>query len=169
MYLAGKQAYLSGPIEFDEPINWRDEPMRFMHEELGIRPFDPNSDPKQDLWPKLNKAREEKDFDQIQAIGRRFVRKDLGTIDRSDFVVAYLPYKVPTCGTHHEIINSHNAQKPTLLVCPHGKEYVAPWYYGFIPHKYFFGSWDALFEYLREVDRGDHQGDWLWALVYGVV
>lgn len=165
-YLKGSRAYLSGPIEFDEEKDWRIAPTKFM-ESRGVRVFDPHSDPKQQKWEDYQKARASQDFKKMRKIGKSFVRKDLGIVDRADFVVAYLPYKVPTTGTHHEIINSCNAKKPTLLVCPKGKEFIPVWYFGFVRPKYMFGSWEALYEYLDGVDRGDSIKDWRWAFTYG--
>lgn len=166
-YLKGKRMYLSGPIEFDsEKTNWREEPTQRL-QEMGVRVFDPYADPKQQKWQQLQTAREAKDFKTMRRVAKQFVRKDLNIVDRADFVVAYLPYKVPTTGTHHEIINSCNAKKPTLLVCPQGKEMVPIWYYGFVRPRYMFGSWNDLFAYLTAVDSGDHKKDWRWAFVYG--
>lgn len=163
--------YLSGPIEFDNmDFNWRVEPTEVMAQKFGVNVSDPFADPKQAEWGNLSKARDEKDFEEIRRIGRSFVRKDLGTIDRQDFLVAYLPYGVPTCGTHHEIINSHDRQKPTLIVSgKKGKEYIPPWYYGFIHYRYFFNSWAELYDYLAEVNDGKHTDDWLWSMVYEII
>jgi hypothetical protein len=102
-------------------------------------------------------------------IAKAFVRKDLAMVDRADFTIAYLPSGVPTTGTHHEIINSNNAKKPTMLVCPQGKEFIPLWYYGFIPHEFMFGSWDGLWEYLCEVNKGKHVHNDRWAFTYGLV
>ena len=96
-------------------------------------------------------------------------RKDLERVDKTDILAAHLPYKVPTTGTHHEIIVSDNAKKPTLLVCPEGKANVPAWYYGFIDLKYMFGSWDELYHYLREVNDYRHTDDYRWASTYGLI
>lgn len=90
-------------------------------------------------------------------------------VDRSDFLVAYVPYKVPTTGTIHEIVNSNNAKKPTLIICPEGKEFAPAWLWGILPPSYFFGSWIELFNYLTEVDNGNHKEDNRWHFCYGIV
>jgi nucleoside 2-deoxyribosyltransferase len=81
--------------------------------------------------PALKKAQSEKDTDTIAKIAKSFVRKDLCLVDRADFLIAYLPNKIPTTGTNHEIINSNNAKKPTLLVTDTGDITNIPlWYFG---------------------------------------
>jgi hypothetical protein len=168
-YLAGASCYLGGPIEHDSAEDWRVYPKRILGKEFGIRVTDPNEDPKQKWLPTLQDARKKKDYDLMAQIARSFVRKDLCLVDRSDFGIWYLPYKVPTCGSHHEIVNSNNSKKPTLLVCPQGKELVPAWYYGFIPHDFMFGSWEDLFKYLTEVNSGKHKENNRWHYVYGMI
>lgn len=168
-YLAGKRAYLGGPIENDVSIDWRSGPRKVLREEFGIDLFDPMEDPKQQWVYKLNKAREECDYATMAQIAEAFVHKDLATVDECKFVISYLPYKICTTGTHHEIINSSNLKKPTLLVCPQGKQFIPLWYYGFIPHEVMFGGWEPLYAYLREVDAGEHKHNKRWRMVYGLV
>lgn len=170
-YLKDKRVYLSGPIEcaLENDLNWRTEPKRILTQELGVNLFDPFDDLKQQWVPILRDAREAKDYDTMSRIASDFVRKDLCMVDRSDFIIAYLPYKIPTTGTHHEIINSNAAKKPTLLICPDGKNKNPLWYFGFIKHKFMFGNWNDLFNYLREVDQGLHKEEDRWKFVYGLV
>lgn len=176
-HLLGKRVYLSGPIQNDtSSVNWREEPKRVLTERFGVDLFDPFCDPKQQWTPTLLKAQEDRNYESMKTIARSFVRKDLAMVDRADIVIAYLPYDMslptphitPTTGTVHEIINSNNAKKPTLLVTNHtDKAYLPLWYYGFIPHECMFAGWDALYDYLAEVDVGLHRGDDRWSYVYG--
>lgn len=169
-YLKGKRAYLSGPIQHDQTgRNWRTEPTAVLTTRFGIDLFDPFEDPKQQWVPALKAAQAERDYDEMTRIARQFVRKDLCMVDRSDFIISYLPLGVPTTGTHHEIINSVNAKKPVLLICPQGKEHVPLWYYGFVSHKAMFGSWTDLYFYLNDVDAGRHKDDNRWDFVYGLI
>jgi len=169
-YLTGKRLYLSGPIEHGEDkINWRIEPKNILQNEFGLVLFDPFDDPKQQWVPTLDVARANKDYATIQKIASAFVRKDLGAVDRSDILISCLPYKVPTTGSHHEIINSNDTKKPTLIVCPQGKEFIPIWYYGFIPLEFMFGSWEELYEYLRQVNAGLHKDNDRWAFVYELI
>lgn len=168
-YLSGKRTYLSGPIENDSPShNWRTEPTRVLTERFGVNLFDPFADPKQQWLPVLKEARDQRDYQTMSKIAKTFVRKDLSMVDRADFIVAYLPHKVPTTGTHHEIINSNNAKKPTLLVTDSGDISFLPlWYFGFIPPEFMFPTWDALYEYLASVNRGEQRMNNRWSFIYG--
>ena len=167
-YLKGKRCYLSGPIEFGTDPNWRIEPSSILRGEFELDLFDPFNDPKQQWAPKLITARERCDYDKMAEIAKDFVRKDLSVVDGSDFIVACLPYGVPTTGTVHEIINKSMSKKPVLLVCPDGGKAKIPfWYWGFIPHSQMFGSWEDLFQYLREVNQGGHSDNYRWDYACG--
>lgn len=169
-YLKNVRAYLGGPIEFgDANSNWREEPTKVLRTEFGINLFDPFADPKQQWSDELTEARRKCDYETMATIAKRFVQKDLTIVSRVDMVVSYLPHGVPTTGTHHEIINSNNDKKPTLLVCPQGKQYVPLWYYGFIPHEQMFGSWGEMFSYLRDVNAGQHRHNRRWHYIYGMI
>lgn len=169
-YLKNTKAYLSGPIEYDnDGLNWRTKPKEMLTDAFGINLFDPFEDPKQQWVPAIQEAKEKLDYDAMETIARRFVRKDLAMVDRADFIIAYLPYRVPTTGTHHEIIMANDNKKPVLLVCPEGKQHIPLWYRGFIPHQVTFGSWEELYMYLHEVDEGVHKDNNRWAFVYGLL
>lgn len=169
-YLYGARGYLAGPIECADPtIDWRSEPKRVLIHDFGINLFDPYTDPKQQWFSKLSKAKEAEEYDAVTMISKKFVRKDLSIVDRADLVIAYLRRNIPTTGTVHEIINSNNAKKPTLLVCPDGKKYIPSWYFGFIPHKNMFNSWNDLYDYLKDVDCGKYMDDDKWSYVYKII
>jgi len=169
-HLRNKRAYLSGAIEFGEKThNWRIDPINVMTNRLGINVFDPFSDPKQQWVEELDKARVNRDYAAIRKIAKNFVRKDLCMVDRSDFLIAYMPYKIPTTGTVHEIVNSNEAKKPTLIVCPQGKENAPVWLWGILPEHYFFSSWDDLYAYLQDVADGKHYEDDRWHFCCGLV
>jgi nucleoside 2-deoxyribosyltransferase len=169
--LRDKRCYLSGPIENDNTsVNWRVEPSKVLKEGFGIDLFDPFSDPKQQWVPALKQARESGDSQTMVKIAKLFVRKDLCMVDRADFTIAYLPYKVPTTGTTHEIINSNNAKKPTLLVTDSPNiSYIPLWYFGFISTEFMFAGWNALYIYLEAVDRGKHKDNNRWSYIYGEI
>lgn len=167
--LEGARGYLSGPIENDTTnFNWRIEPLKVLREEFKIDMFDPYVDPKQQWVPLLREARDQKDYNKIAQIAKDFVRKDLAMVDRSDFLIAYLPHQVLTTGTCHEIINSNNSKKPTLLVTNSNDiAYIPIWYFGFIPIDCMFANWEDLYEYLRDVNRGKHRTNNRWNFIYG--
>ena len=169
--LRDTRCYLSGPIENDDTLhNWRTKPSTVLRERFEIELFDPFSDPKQQWVPALKEARANGDHDTMVKIAKLFVRKDLCMVDRADFIIAYLPYKVPTTGTTHEIINSNNAKKPTLLVTDCASIAAIPlWYFGFIPTEFMFAGWDALYAYLDEVDKDKHRDNNRWSYIYGTI
>ena len=168
--LVNAKCYLSGPIENDDPNhNWRIEPTKVLSERFGVKVFDPFSDPKQQWVPTLVKARDERDYETMATVARDFVSKDLIEVEQANFLVGYLPKGVATTGTHHEIIFSSNNKKPTLLVCPQGKQHVSLWYYGWIPHTCMFGSWDDLYVYLQEVADWKHADNRRWRYLYGLI
>lgn len=166
-YLKGKRIYLSGAIEASVDDLWREVPKESLKERFGLEIFDPFSDPKQQWTQPLIQARAEKDYQTMIRIAKAFVRKDLCLVDRSDFLICYLPYKIPTTGSIHEIVVSNNAKKPTLIVCPQGKEYAPFWLWGFIPEECIFGSWEELYEYLEAVNKGEHRDNNRWSYIYG--
>lgn len=168
-YLQSKRIYLSGPIEWDTNPDWRIEPKRILTERFGGVVLDPAADDKQSDFSMVVEARKNKDYETLVKIYQKFVRKDLCMVDRSDFVISFLPYGVPTTGCHHEIVVADNAKKPVLLVCPEGKELVPLWFYGFIPHQCMFGGWDPLWEYLDGVDKGSQKENRRWSFVYGLL
>jgi hypothetical protein len=194
----GALCYLSGPITHDtSTTNWRPPVMNTLRERFGVSIFDPFSDPKQNKTGAIKAAKEAQDKQEVQRLVSGFVRKDLAVVDRSDFVLARFAYEmvypteaverrlhnpldidlpcipvlkqVPTTGTIHEIINSDLYHKPTLLVSEHGWWTLPEWLLGFIPTRYWFSSFEEVYEYLQDVDRGKHMNDDRWALLYGLV
>jgi len=166
-YLKNRRVYIAGPIEFaDHSKDWRGPVKQNLVDRFGLRVFDPIDDPKQEVRAKLNKAKEENDFETVSAIVHNFVRIDLSIVDRMDFLIAYLPHRLPTTGTVHEIVSANDAKKPVFIVCPQGKNKVPDWYFGFINHKFMFGHWENLYDYLIEVDEGRHKTNNRWTFVY---
>lgn len=165
--LAGKRCYIGGPIEFDpQAWDWRTPLKQFLREEMKCDVKDPLEDSKQSAQPDLIAARDRQDYEEMRRIAKTFVEKDLGIVDRMDFLISHVPHRVPTTGTVHEIVVSVDAKKPTLLVCPQGKHLAALWYFGVIPHQHIFGSWEDVISYLREVNDSKHMGDRRWRFVY---
>lgn len=135
---------------------WRKDMKQALEQRFGLIVFDPNADAKQQWVQNLLKAREDRDYDTIERVAEGFVQKDLGVVDRQDFIIANLQYKVPTVGTVHEIVSAHShTQKPVILFCEKGKEFIPFWYYGFINHRQFmFGLRTEVYDYLEQVDKG---------------
>lgn len=171
--LYGKKVYLSGPIEYDESgFNWRPAVKEQLETRFKLNIFDPFDDPKQSRADELNTAKENEDYDTVAKIAEDFVHKDLGHVQRCDILIANLPYRVPTVGTIHEIIQSLNQKVPTLLVCTKGKKFLPSWLFGLMKkkHRHFmYGSWDEMYNYLEEVNDRKHLDERRWAFIYGLV
>lgn len=168
-YLKDSKCYLSAPIEGDDGPNWRPIVKDALSKQFGIDVFDPFADPKQQKSAELVAAKEAEHYDEVARIVKAFVRKDLSEVDENHFLIAYLPYRVPTTGVVHEIINANDRKKPVILMCPKGKKFIPSWYFGFVPHNRMFGSWQDLYNYLQEVDSGKHMEDDRWAKVYKLI
>jgi len=169
--LLGTECYLSGPIEHEDDNlpDWRPPVIKTLTERFGINVHDPAHDEKQQRAAKLETAIEAGDFDTAEQIATCFVKKDLAIIDRCDFLVVYNPYKVPTTGTPCEVHHAVQIKKPVMIVCPEGKKNVSRWYMGYLRHRYLFGSWGDLYEYLDGVDRYKEYKNHRWWVVYGLV
>lgn len=171
-YLKDKRLYFSSPIECceEKEKNWRQPIIEKLKNQYGLNVFDPYSDPKQQFTDDIKKAKENKDFQTVRKIARSFVKKDLNLVDRSDILLAYIPYRVPTTGVCHEIIVSSNSKKPTLLVTNMNDiSYIPTWYFGFIPVEFMFSNWEALFNYLKEVNEGKHKDNDKWSYIYELI
>lgn len=170
MYLAGKSLYLSSPIQFAEDDSWREGLVNTLTDRYKLNVFDPTKDEKQYWVGELNQAKKDKDYSKIRKIAKRFVKKDLQIVQRSDILLAYLPYRVPTIGTIHEIICANDLKNPVLLVTNTGcKTDIAFWLYGFIPHEHMFDDFNSLYSYLDQVDAGQHKDNDRWSMVYNMV
>jgi nucleoside 2-deoxyribosyltransferase len=169
-FLKNKLCYLSGPIQYAKNDFWRAEPIHVLQNRFSVNVFDPFADEKQKWTDELLKAKNINDTETLTKIAKQFVRKDLGMVDRSDFLIAYLPHGVQTIGTVHEIINSNESKKPTLLVTDADTISSIPlWYFGFIKTKYMFAGWRALYKYLEDVNVGKHIDDDKWHIVCDVI
>lgn len=171
-YLSNARVYLGGPIEYiNNDENWFDKVSMELKNQFNLNLYIPAKDPKQQFSEMLIKSKENCDFEAVRKIAKGFVKKDLALVDRSDFTIHYLPYKVLTCGSHHEIIWANQAKKPTLIVCPEGINKIPTWYFGFIKQEFFFGSWKSLYSYLEEVNNGNpecnthHKWDFVYQLI----
>lgn len=169
-HLKGSNCYLSGPIEFcNEKLNWRINVINNLQKNFEINVFDPFSDPKQQWSDKIKECKNKKDDKTLSKIARSFVRKDLAMVDRCDFLIAYLPQNTVMAGTIHEIINSNNSKKPTLLVTNGSKFNISSWYYGFIDTNCIFNNWNELYNYLDKVNRGLCKKNDRWSFVYKII
>jgi len=163
LILSGKRVYLSSPMEHISPaLNWNEQRksvITVLEEEFRLKVFDPYNDPKQTNISLLNQYKEQRDFDGVAKIAKDFLAKDLNAVNWADLVIAYVPKGVASCGVPHEIINANLGKKLVLLVEGTDKAKISIWYYGFIKHRFMFGAWQQLFDYLTEINEGKHIDD----------
>lgn len=169
-FLQDKRFYLSSPIEHaPNETNWVKDISKVLKNEFKIEVFNPIEDKKQQWAPQLKKYKEERNFKGVRKIAKKFVKKDLGLVCRSDVLVAFLPYKICTTGVYHEIIQANLEKKPTLLVSDSGIQNIPAWFFGFIPLRYMFDDVDCLYKYLRKVDSGKCKKDSRWWFTYNMI
>lgn len=154
--LTNKRVYLSSPIEFCKDDSWRHDVKKVLTETFKLKVFDPHSDSKQHLAVDAKSYRENRDYDKLHTIAKHFVKKDLAIVDRADIVIGHLPSMTCTTGCVHEIINSSNAKKLTLLVEGTDKSKLPIWYHGFIKHQFMFGKWEELYQFLEDVNKNKY-------------
>lgn len=167
-FLRDKLFYLSSPIEFGIE-GWRQEFKDKLIKKFNLNIYDPFLDPKQQWTKQIQEARNQKNYDEIAKIARHFYLKDCLMVDKSDGLIAYLPYKVATHGVPCEITQSIKSNKPTFLICPQGKELIPVWYYGMIDHKNMFGNLEDFCEYLEKINFGLIKKDDSLLSIYGII
>lgn len=168
--LKNKKLYLSGPIEFgDNSFNWRTNVIDTLTNRFEIDVYDPFSDPKQQWAPDIITAKQRGDFDTVTEIAKQFCEKDLKIVDRTDILCAYVPYKVSSVGTTHEIINASNLKKPVILVADGDKRTISAWFFAFIPHSHMMNNWEELYVFLDDVNKGSMKDHRRWKYLYDLL
>lgn len=170
-YLKNRMVYLAGPIQFDENHkNWRTKITEKLEKKFKLNVFDPFEDPKQQWMKKYQEYKNKKEYEKIQNSAKKCIDKDLTVIDRSDFLIAYLPHKVATVGTVHEIIHANKNKKPTLLVTDQNNIGEIPfWYFGIVPLEFMFPNWDQLFLYLKKVKKDEGELHKRWNYIHNKI
>ena len=158
--LSGLRCYFAHPIEnhkSDDYIGEQKNTLKTFLKSRGSVFIDPKNISFHGISELLDKDEiiQEHGYEELRRQMKAIVRKDLRSVDVSDFVVGYLPKDIKTTGTIHEIIQSDNQKKPTLLVCPDGIDNLPAWFFGIIPIEYMFNSIENLIDYLNEIDKAD--------------
>ncbi len=162
-YLKGKMVYLCGPITAvaDDGVGWREEITP------GLLSFNLNvEDPTKKTANGLGEVKDDKAFFKQMAKDRKFtelkkafwpiVRKDLRTVDKSDFLIFGYNPDVPMLGTIHELVIAHQQRKPILMYCDDDKVgSLNPWVLTFIKPGCIFTKWSDMFDYLTKVNNGE--------------
>jgi len=166
--LKGLRVYLAGPIDHakDDGIGWRDMMKPFLSDK-GMLPLDPCDKPIN--YASYGEVGEEKSkMMELKKMGRFFelseqmkaiCHVDLRMTDIADCVVVYINPEVPMCGTIHELINSLQQRKPTLVVIEGGKKKAPNWLFGIMDFNFMFDSFDELKEFMCLVDEAAFNPD----------
>lgn len=164
------KCYLSSPIERDSFINnWRPDVINQLTDRFGIQVHDPSQDIKQHLVGELNQATEDENYDEVERIATLFTKGDLSKIDRCDFLIAAVFKDIPSVGVPCEVVHAIGIKKPVMIVSLPTKQACPKWYFGNMRHRYIFGSWNELFDYLQEVDEFKHRDNHRWWYTYGMI
>lgn len=172
-YLKQKAVYLCGGMcaYKDSGMGWREEVKPILRDRFGIHVYDPTHKEVvgasevgenkelfrslilQEKWKELKEA-----FELV-------VRWDLRAVDKADFLIVVYDPTIHTVGTIHEIVLAASQKKPILV--KYDKAHLNlfnPWLSILIRPEHLFAEWDALFEYLAEVDKGNVNPEY-WSIV----
>tara|TARA_R110002020_G_scaffold431092_4_gene640955 strand:+ start:834 stop:1457 length:624 start_codon:yes stop_codon:yes gene_type:complete len=161
--LSGMRTYLAGPIDHakDDGVGWRNKLKKFLSNR-GVKVLDPCDKPisysaYKEIGVEKQKMMELKKtgrFFELSEQMKEIAHVDLRMTDVSDCVVVYIDPKTPMFGTIHELINSLQQRKPTLVVVEGGKTQAPNWLFGIMDYNFMFDSFDDLETFLALVDEG---------------
>ena len=153
--------YLCGPMDrvFDGGVGWR-RMITPILKDIGIGVLDPSDKPttfaqeNKTLRSRLDVLKQEKKFDIGKMCMRDIAAIDLRMVDIAHFVIMYMDIDIHMCGSYHEAFVAIQQKKPLLIACPQGKEQAPNWMFGVMPHQHIFSNWEALINYIYDVDYG---------------
>lgn len=173
-YLKNKVCYLAGPIHAastnDDGTGWRNYITPFLIEKFGLIVEDPCkktangfgevADDKKMLKELIKQGK----FLEVKEKFYPIVRKDLRSIDKSDFLIVVYDPTIHMCGTIAEVVLGHQQRKPMLMFFDKEKiEHVNPWMLTYFKHDSIFTDWNKLLQHLEEVDAGNFNTSY-WTL-----
>lgn len=169
--LKGSLCYGSGPVDRvpDRGRGWR-EYIKPKLKELGVgflnplkKPFYGNYVEDDTFVIRRDSLLELKMYDDLAELMKvKVCRPDLSMVDKSDFLIVYIDTDVHMAGTYHELSSAITQRKPTLIMCKQGKQGIPFWWWGVIPHEFFFSSWDELLLYLKQINDGKIEATKRW-------
>ncbi len=161
-YLQGKTCYLTGPITAveDDGVGWR-KSITTSLEQFGIIVDDPTKNTVNGLGEVGTDKQKFKDMlaqGKIEEVKKEFypiIRKDLRSVDKSDFLILHYDPAVPMMGTVHELVMAHLQRKPILMHIEKDKvKDINPWILVFIKNGCLFTQWQDMIVYLHGIDSG---------------
>lgn len=166
--LKGLRVYLAGPIDHaqDDGVGWRDMMKPFLRNK-GMLTLDPCDKPIN--YASYGEVGEEKTkMMELKKLGRFYelseqmkaiCHVDLRMTDVADCVIVYINPDIPMCGTIHELVNSLQQRKPTLVVVEGGKKNAPNWLFGIMDFNFMFDSFDDLKDFMGLVDEAAFSPD----------
>jgi len=156
--LSGMSVYLAGPMDRvpDGGTVWREQ-IKPALRKLGVHVYCPCDKPKGLISETLDNRRHLDElqrngyWDELTDIVRKIRHVDLRLVDKSDFIIGYVPSNLVMCGTIEEIVTANRQKKPCLLWNGNSKHTFLRWLFGVIPHTHMFSSLGDLMRYLYAV------------------
>jgi nucleoside 2-deoxyribosyltransferase len=157
--LLNQRVYLAGAMDrvADRGNGWRDKITPFL-EYLGIIVFNPIKKPTkvglEDFATHQfkQKLKKQQNYDELSQLMKTIRSVDLRLVDISDFLIVNLDLEIHPCGTYEEIFWANRQKKPILVHMVQGKQNAPDWLFGTIPHDMIFSSWDAVEDYLNQIN-----------------
>ncbi len=163
------RAYMIGPIEAvsdKEATDWRKEAAKKL-KKMDIHVFDPT---KKDTNGKLNEIGAEREYmNMLKSQGKwwefykrmsQIVHADLKCVDRSDFVIAYIPLNISMCGSINEIVVARQQKKKVFAFYDYGEDFdecqkknLNSWLLWLIGPDYIFKTLDDVIDYIKTQDK----------------
>lgn len=136
------RVYFSSPYEHDRAnTNWKIKAAKLFHE-YDIDIVDPCPDDCDETHT-IDAMKEKGDWLGVYEFCSNIVEGDLAMLNRSQGMLAYLPYGAVTFGTTHEIIHALNHNIPIVLVMPEGIDKVSHWLWGLLGPNRIFDNVEA--------------------------
>jgi hypothetical protein len=162
-YLKDKSVYLCGPLHScaNSGVVWRDEitPRLLSY---GIKVEDPTKRAINGVGEvgtdkaMFQQLIREKKFREAKERFWPLCRADLRSVDKSDFLILNYDASLKTIGSWHETVTASNQKKPILMKYDETQlDSFNVWVLTFIKEGCIFSSWDEMFSYLDEIDRGN--------------
>jgi nucleoside 2-deoxyribosyltransferase len=166
--------YLAGPIEKDvgHGKSWRKRIISLLKKaKVNIIFLDPTNkqwskDKSIDDEVKLsNKLRKEGKWKEMSEYVKKIRRADLRCCDVSDFIIAKVDNKVPTCGTMDEIFTVEDQQKPIFILSDEGLDSIPTWLFSVVKNHEVFSNEKDLVKKLVDINTGKCPVDDRWVFL----
>lgn len=165
------RSYLIGPIEDvsdKDATDWRKEAAKKL-QDINVHVFDPT---KKDMMSKLSEVGTEREYMNMLKVNGKWwefykrmsqiVHADLKCVDRSDFVIAYIPLDTKMCGSIHEIVVARQQKKKVFAFYDYGHNYTEcqkknlnSWMLWLVGPDYIFKTLDDIIDYLKQQENSE--------------